>query len=134
MIPPVSGAAPGTDRALIERFLEMMAAEAGAARNTIAAYRSDLSLASDFLGHGLASASADDLVRLGAHWLELSRSSVARKSAALRRFFAFLHEEGFRTDDPGKALPRPSAGRTLPKVIGREPEARMIAAEAITRA
>ena len=65
--------APGTDRALIERFLEMMAAEAGAAKNTIAAYRSDLSLASDFLGHGLASASADDLARLGAHWLEIYR-------------------------------------------------------------
>jgi integrase/recombinase XerD len=111
-------AAPGTDRALIERFLEMMAAEAGAAKNTIAAYRSDLSLASDFLGLGLASASADDLSRLGAHWLELSRSSVARKSAALRRFFAFLADEGHRTDDPGAALPRPGAQRRLPKVLG----------------
>jgi len=110
--------APGTDRALIERFLEMMAAEAGAAKNTIAAYRSDLSLASDFLGHGLASAPADDLTRLGAHWLELSRSSVARKSAALRRFFAFLADEGHRADDPGSALPRPGAQRRLPKVLG----------------
>ena len=122
--------APGTDRALIERFLEMMAAEAGAAKNTIAAYRSDLSLASDFLGHGLASASPDDLARLGAHWLELSRSSVARKSAALRRFFAFLADEGHRTDDPGTALPRPGAQRRLPKVLGHGDVDRLF--EAIT--
>ena len=110
--------APGTDRALIERFLEMMMAEAGAAKNTIAAYRSDLSLASAFLEHGLAAASTDDLARLGAQWLELSRSSVARKSAALRRFFAFLADEGHRADDPGAALPRPGTQRRLPKVLG----------------
>ena len=109
---------PGTDRALIERFLEMMAAEAGAARNTIAAYRSDLMLASAFLDHDLAAASADQLAKLGAHWLDLSRSSVARKSAALRRFFAFLAGEGHREDDPGGALPRPGAQRGLPKILG----------------
>ena len=32
----------GDDRALVDRFLDMMAAEAGASRNTIAAYRNDL--------------------------------------------------------------------------------------------
>lgn len=119
---------PGTDRALIERFLEMMAAEAGAAKNTIAAYRSDLALASDFLAAGLAAASADDLARLGAQWLELSRASVARKSAALRRFFAFLADEGHRGDDPGAALPRPGAQRPLPKVLGHEDIDRLFAA------
>ena len=124
----MSQAAPGTDRALIERFLEMMAAEAGAAKNTIAAYRSDLALASDFLGNRLAAAAADDLARLGAHWLELSRSSVARKSAALRRFFAFLADEGHRTDDPGAALPRPGAQRRLPKVLGHGDVDRLFAA------
>ena len=51
------------DRALIERFLEMMAAEAGAAKNTIAAYRSDLALASEFLEYRLGEASATDLSR-----------------------------------------------------------------------
>jgi integrase/recombinase XerD len=117
LTPSGSGAPPGTDRALIERFLEMMAAEAGAARNTIAAYRSDLALASDFLAGGLAAASADDLSRLAGQWLELSRASVARKSAALRRFFAFLADEGHRADDPGAALPRPGAQRALPKIL-----------------
>lgn len=105
------------DLSLIERFLEMMAAQTGAAANSIAAYRSDLRLASDFLGRGLASASTEDLARLGDSWAALARSSVARKGAALRRFYAFLAEEGHRDDDPGNALPRPGAVRALPKTL-----------------
>jgi integrase/recombinase XerD len=105
------------DHALIDRFLEMMMAEAGAAPNTVAAYRSDLTLASQALDGGLASADADALMRLSGGWTELSRSTVGRKSASLRRFFAFLADEGHRADDPGKALPRPGTARTLPKVL-----------------
>jgi len=105
------------DRVLIERFLEMMAAQAGAARNTIAAHRSDLMLASDELGGALATADEAALARLGESWLPLSRASVARKAAALRRFYAFLVDEGLRADDPGKALPRPGTRRGLPKTL-----------------
>jgi integrase/recombinase XerD len=106
-----------TDRALIERFLEMLAAEAGAAANTISAYRSDLSLASEVLGGGLAEADTAALQRLAEEWRALAKSSVARKSAALRRFYAFLVDEGHRADDPGAALPRPGTARPLPKVL-----------------
>ena len=74
----------------------MMAAEAGAARNTLAAYGSDLRAASAALGGRLAAADGEAIARLGAAWMPLARSSVARKSAALRRFFAFLAEEGMR--------------------------------------
>ncbi|BCA60881.1 recombinase XerD [Sphingomonas sp. HMP9] len=105
------------DRALIDRFLEMMAAEAGAAPNTVAAYRSDLTLASQALEGGLVEADADALATLSGGWSALSRSTVGRKSASLRRFFAFLADEGHRADDPGKALPRPGTARTLPKVL-----------------
>jgi len=107
------------DAALIDRFLEMMAAESGAAANTIAAYGSDLRLASVFLEGRLGEATSDDLARLGDEWRALSRASVARKSAALRRFFAFLVDEGLRLDDPGAALPRPGTARPLPKVLSR---------------
>ena len=107
------------DAALIDRFLEMMAAESGAAANTIAAYGSDLRLASVFLEGRLGEATSDDLARLGDEWRALSRASVARKSAALRRFFAFLVDEGLRPDDPGAALPRPGTARPLPKVLSR---------------
>jgi len=116
------------DRALIERFLEMLAAEAGAAKNTLAAYTSDLRLASDALDGRLAAATPGALARLGDGWADLSRSTVARKSAALRRFFAFLADEGHRADDPGPALPRPGARRALPKVLSHSDVARLFAA------
>jgi integrase/recombinase XerD len=106
-----------TDAALIDRFLEMMGAEAGAARNTLSAYRSDLRLASTVLACELVRADEAAVHRLAESWRDLSRSTVARKAAALRRFFAFLVEEGHRPDDPGDALPRPGAGRTLPKTL-----------------
>ena len=116
------------DRALIDRFLEMMAAEAGAAPNTVAAYRSDLTLASQALEGGLVEADADALAKLASRWSALSRSTVGRKSASLRRFFAFLADEGHRADDPGKALPRPGTARTLPKILSHADVDRLFAA------
>ncbi|SOB86809.1 integrase/recombinase XerD [Sphingomonas guangdongensis] len=107
----------GDDRALIDRFLEMMAAEAGAAANTLAAYRSDLTLASGEIGGRLAAADAGVIARLADGWSTLARSTVARKAAALRRFYGFLAAEGLRNDDPSAALPRPGAARPLPKSL-----------------
>ncbi len=117
-----------TDRALIDRFLEMMAAEAGAAPNTVAAYRSDLTLASQVLDGRLVEADGDALATLAGGWSALSRSTVGRKSASLRRFFAFLVDEGHRADDPGTALPRPGTARTLPKVLSHADIDRLFAA------
>ncbi|WP_420137581.1 tyrosine recombinase [Sphingomonas sp.] len=110
-------ASRGGDAGLIDRFLEMMAAEAGAAKNTLAAYRRDLHGASELLDGRLGSATAESLTQLGEQWLPLAASSVARKASALRRFFAFLAEEGLRADDPSDALPRPGAARTLPRIL-----------------
>lgn len=128
------GAAPGPntggageDRRLIGAFLEMMAAEAGAARNTLLAYERDLRGASEVLDGSLATAAPEALKRLGEAWLPLKRASLARKAAALRRFFAFLHDEGFRRDDPSAALPRPAAARPLPKVLDRTAVERLFA-------
>lgn len=124
--PPGTGG--GNDRTLIERFLEMMQAEAGAAANTIAAYETDLRIASETLGGRLGEADAGALERLGGEWQALARSTVARKSAALRRFFAFLADEGLRGDDPGGALPRPGTARALPKVLSTGDVDRLFAA------
>jgi len=116
------------DHTLIERFLEMLVAEAGAAKNTVAAYASDLRLASEALKGRLASAGVKDVERLGNGWRDLSHATVARKAAALRRFFAFLADEGHRADDPGAALPRPGARRPLPKVLSHQDIDRLFAA------
>jgi len=110
-------AAKGDDPRLIAAFLEMMAAEAGAAPNTLLAYQRDLRGASEILGGALSIASPDELTRLATAWLPLKRATVARKAAALRRFFAFLHDEGMRSDDPSAALPRPAGERPLPRIL-----------------
>ena len=105
------------DRALVDRFLDMMAAEAGASRNTLNAYRNDLEAAAGALPNGLGEASLDDLGRLAPLWSDLAASTLARRSAALRRFFGFLHDEGLRPDDPSAALPRPRHQRPLPRIL-----------------
>ncbi|MCY7338703.1 MAG: tyrosine recombinase [Sphingomonas bacterium] len=106
---------PG-DRALVDRFLDMMAAESGAAKNTLAAYRSDLVAAAAKLGT-LETATPQELAVLGEEWGALASSTVARRAAALRRFYGFLHDEGLRIDDPSPALPRPVLQRPLPKIL-----------------
>lgn len=100
----------------IEDFLAMLAAERGAAANTLAAYRRDLEGAERTIGD-LAGADRRVLERLGRAWATLAPSTVARKSSALRQFYGFLIDEGVRQDDPSPALPRPSPRRPLPKIL-----------------
>ncbi|HEY7808446.1 MAG TPA: tyrosine recombinase [Croceibacterium sp.] len=102
--------------AAIDAFLAMLAAERGAAANTLAAYRRDLEGAEQLLGN-LADADRADLARLAGKWADLAPSTVARKASALRQFFGFLADEGLREDDPSAALPRPASRRPLPKIL-----------------
>lgn len=104
------------DRALVDRFCDMLAAEVGASRNTLLAYRRDLEATVEAIG-SLEGAGNAELTRLGEAWAGLAPSTVARRSAALRRFYGFLLDEGFRPDDPSAALPRPSLQRPLPRVL-----------------
>jgi integrase/recombinase XerD len=113
----------------VEDFLAMLAAQRGAAANTLSAYRRDLEGAQGAIGD-LALADGAALGRLGAAWADLAPSSVARKSSALRQFYGFLVDEGLRGDDPSAALPRPAARRLLPKVLSHgEVEALFLRAE-----
>jgi integrase/recombinase XerD len=105
------------DRALVDRFLDMLAAEMGASANTIVAYRSDLEKAAQDLGANLGDASRDSLATLGQKWAGFAASTVARRSSALRRFYRFLVDDGLRADDPSAALPQPKLQRPLPKVL-----------------
>jgi len=102
-----------------------MAAEAGASPNTLAAYRNDLERSAEALGGDLGSADSISVARLGEEWRELAPATVARRSAALRRFFAFLVDEGLRKDDPSPALPRPRFERPLPRILDSDEVARM---------
>ena len=108
------------DAALVDRFLDMMAAEAGASKHTLAAYRSDRERAAEGVRGPIGSSNADELSGLGTQWAELAPSTVARRSAALRRFYAFLVDDGLRRDDPSEALPRPRFERPLPRILDED--------------
>jgi len=103
----------------VEAFLEMLAAERGAAANTLAAYRRDLVGAEEALGD-LAKASRAAVESLANCWRDLAPSSVARKTSTLRQYFAFALDEGWRSDDPSPALPKPAVKRSLPKVLSHD--------------
>ncbi|WP_432769827.1 MAG: tyrosine recombinase [Sphingopyxis sp.] len=106
-----------SDAALIDRFLEMMAAERGASRNTLAAYRRDLEQAAGLVRGALADADAAALRGLMAEYAALAASSAARKLSALRQFFAFLLDEGERADNPALDIARPATRRPLPRIL-----------------
>jgi integrase/recombinase XerD len=101
-------------------FLDMLAAERGAARNTLDAYQRDIDDYLEFLGgRALEAATADDirgwLADLSARGLKAS--SAARRLSAVRQFHRFLYTEGFAPSDPTAAIQGPRLGRPLPKVI-----------------
>ena len=95
----------------------MLAAERGAAHNTLLAYRRDLEGAEEAIGD-LVSADQAAFASLGAAWAGLAPSSLARKCSALRQFCGFMLDEGWRKDDPSPSLPRPRSRRPLPRLLG----------------
>jgi integrase/recombinase XerD len=110
-----------TDRH-VEAFLEMLAAERGAARNTLLAYQADLE---DFAAVAAAKRQAVagcDAPLLQAYMAGLQRAGLAARTAArrlsaLRQFHRFLLREGIREDDPTALLDAPRLPRTLPKYL-----------------
>ena len=116
-----------SDRVAIDRFLEMMAAERGASRNTLAAYRRDLEQAAEWVKGALADADVAALRQLMADYQSLAASSAARKLSALRQFFAFLLDEGDRADNPALDIARPTTRRPLPRILTHEHVERLFA-------
>ena len=117
----------------IDAFLEMMAVERAAARNTLSAYARDLEDAGGFLaarGRDLADASAEDIEAyfqaLGVRGL--SPATAARRRASVRGFYRFVLGEGWRSDDPVRRVDAPKQGRPLPNVLSRAEVDAIIAA------
>ena len=119
----------------IEAFLEMLAAERGAARNTLLAYRADLEDFAAFAaarGDGLIA--ADTALLRG--WLSglaaqgLAARTQARRLSAVKQFHQFLLREGLRADDPTELLEAPRLPQSLPKALQEDEVAALIAAAA----
>jgi len=102
--------------ASLDAFLDMMAAERGASRNTLEAYRRDLLAFDAHLarkGH-LSETATRDEVRgwLASMAATAAASSQARRLSALRQYFAFLYAEGLRRDDPTASVDAPQYRRS----------------------
>jgi integrase/recombinase XerD len=111
-----------SEQGLIALFLDMLAAERGAGKNTLSAYGRDLADVSGFLasnGRGIGNATTDDLRQYLGHLAKqgFASASVARRLSALRQFYRFLYAEGKRRDDPAAIIEGPKRGRSLPKVL-----------------
>jgi integrase/recombinase XerD len=124
-----------TDADWTDAFLEMMAAERGAAANTLTAYARDLDDLGGFLkGRGASArlAGPEDLEAyfqdLGARGL--SPATAARRRSSARQFYRFVLGEGWRADDATARVQAPRLGRPLPKILTREEARRLIEAAA----
>jgi len=132
----VGGAATPAFSKHLEAFLEMLTAERGAARLTVAAYRTDLADLWRFLAVRRTSLEAADEAALHAYLAtaataRLAPRSLARRLSAIRQFYKFLVVDGMRQDDPTVGLDTPRLGRPLPKLLSeREVEGLLAAARA----
>lgn len=119
------------DEGFIELFLDMLAAERGASRNTLDAYRRDLGDYAGFLhanGSGIARVSTDEVRSYLASLAKrgMAPNSSARKLSAIRQLHRFLYTEGKRGEDPAAVLEGPRRGRPLPKILSVEDVTRLL--------
>lgn len=110
----------------------MMRAERGAAVNTVAAYQRDLRDLFEFLAEhlqlqptdasSLPQITPESLETYVAHLSQLQHRSttIARKVAACRQFWSFLHSEGVVSTNPTTYIERPPLTRPLPKLLTAE--------------
>jgi len=105
-------------------FLSFLSAEKGASSNTVAAYRNDLQQLATYIKPKDGSNGWDKVDRmliqdfiLDLKNRKYAETTVARKVAAIRSFFAFLESEGMISGNPTEGLASPRVGKMLPKAI-----------------
>ena len=116
---------------LRDRFLEMMSAERGAAKNSIDAYRRDLEAWFAFLKSrdvGVPEAATQDVrdFQGEAERLGLARTTAARRLSAIKQFHGFLLAEGKAKENPATIVEGPRAAQRLPEILSREETKRIL--------
>ena len=111
----------------IRHFLHFMSVEKGASDNTIDAYRNDLIQFQTYLstinqnGNSVEWRGVTrDIILSYVSELKNRRyaeATVARKVAAAKSFFQFLHAEGIIASNPTESLESPRVGKSLPKPL-----------------
>ena len=110
------------DFATISAFLDAMAAENGAARNTLLAYGRDLRDAAEWCarrGGALVTASTAEVTAYlaGLEADGMARATRARRLSSLKQFFRHCHDEGLRADNPVLRLSGPGRAQRLPGTL-----------------
>src|SRR5215208_6546931 len=107
----------------VERFLQHLAEQRGLSVKTTAAYRTDLEQFGAFVRErDLADWNAvthDDLLAFMLFLRErrYANSTVARRTAAVKSFYAYLTSEGLVPGDPTEQIDSPKVDRYLPKSL-----------------
>jgi integrase/recombinase XerD len=113
----------------------MLAAERGASRNTLDAYRRDLQSFAEYARRQRTDALTADAEVLRGYMQVHARAGLsprtgARRLSVLRQFFQFLLAEGFRADNPSLAVDRPKQRAALPKYLSEAEVDRLLSAAA----
>lgn len=107
-------------------FADYLQAARGYSANTVKAYETDVLDLADYLTRFEVTSVTNielDQVRdwlFAADQIGLAKSTLARKSAAIRSFSAWLKKNDAIEIDFAQRLKSPKAARTLPKVVSRE--------------
>lgn len=104
---------------LISDFLDMMAAERGAAQNTLENYARDLEQLFFLLpAKKISEVNHDDIANIVSLLnRKYAPKSVARKISAFREFFKFLFSEKLIKINPTAYIDAPKTGKSLPKFL-----------------
>lgn len=118
----------------IEEYLSFLRIEKGLSANTLKAYARDLKLLLSFLARrqrDVFNCEANDLFLFIHESKRKGKAarSIARYTATLRGFFAFLLAEGLRADDPTLYLDAPKLEKSLPHVLSEEAMDKLLATE-----
>lgn len=115
----------------MHRYLTYMRANRGVSANTLKAYASDIAACLHLLSlrgtQRLDEVTIEDLRSwLAAESRSHARSSMARKTVAVRGFFAWAHEHDIIATDPAAALMTPKIPDVLPTVLNESQAQRLM--------
>ena len=108
------------DQLVIDWFLDALWMERGLSKNTMEAYRTDLSKLSDFLqkkNKVLANAGSTEILAFLSSVDSSSARTVARRLSSIRRLYEFLIRENRIEINPVSNIDAPRLGRSLPKSL-----------------
>jgi integrase/recombinase XerD len=117
----------------IDRFLTMVAVERGLAKNTVDAYSSDLAQFAEFLAaRGISSWNDIETPDFRSYLSSMRRKglgarSIARHVVTLRRFYAFLQNEGVIGNNPMPSFDPMAGARKLPQTLSAGDIGKLIA-------